>query len=30
MGAAVDDEIAYEAPGGMFTYRVVSFEPFSA
>jgi transcription elongation factor GreA len=30
MGAAVDDEIAYEAPGGTFTYRVVSFEPFTA
>ena len=30
MGAAVDDEVVYEAPGGTFTYRVVSFEPFTA
>ena len=25
-----DDEVVYEAPGGTFTYRVVSFEPFTA
>ena len=29
MGAAVGDEVASEAPGGTFTYRVVSFEPFT-
>ena len=27
LGAAVDDEIAYEAPGGTFHYLVVAFEP---
>ena len=27
MGASLEDEIAYEAPGGMFRYRVVGFEP---
>jgi transcription elongation factor GreA len=29
MGAAEGQEVAYEAPGGTFRYRVVSFEPFS-
>jgi transcription elongation factor GreA len=27
LGAHLDDEITYEAPGGAFRYRVVSFEP---
>jgi transcription elongation factor GreA len=27
MGVAVDAEIVYEAPGGSYRYRVVSFEP---
>lgn len=27
VGAALDDEIAYEAPGGTFHYLVVGFEP---
>ena len=27
MGASLQDEIAYEAPGGTFRYRVVGFEP---
>ena len=27
MGANLQDEIAYEAPGGTFRYRVVGFEP---
>ena len=29
MGASEGDEVAYEAPGGTFRYRVVSFEPIS-
>jgi transcription elongation factor GreA len=29
MGAAEGDEVSYEAPGGTFRYRVVSFEPIS-
>ena len=29
LGAAVGDEVASEAPGGTFTYRVVSFQPFT-
>ncbi len=29
MGASEGDEVAYEAPGGTFRYRVVSFEPVS-
>jgi transcription elongation factor GreA len=27
VGAAVEEEIAYDAPGGTFRYRVVRFEP---
>ena len=27
LGAAMEDEIAYEAPGGTFRYRVVAFQP---
>jgi transcription elongation factor GreA len=27
LGARLDDEVAYEAPGGAFRYRVVGFEP---
>jgi transcription elongation factor GreA len=27
MGASVDDEVVYQAPGGSFRYSVVSFEP---
>ncbi len=27
LGARLDDEITYEAPGGAFRYRVVGFEP---
>jgi transcription elongation factor GreA len=27
VGAVLDDEIAYEAPGGTFRYRVVGFQP---
>jgi transcription elongation factor GreA len=27
VGASLEDEIAYEAPGGTFSYRVVRFEP---
>lgn len=27
LGAAVDDEVVYEAPGGKFRYVVVSFQP---
>jgi transcription elongation GreA/GreB family factor len=27
LGAALDDRIAYEAPGGTFHYLVVGFEP---
>jgi transcription elongation factor GreA len=29
LGAAVDDEILYEAPGGSFRYVVVEFRPFT-
>jgi transcription elongation factor GreA len=29
VGAAEGDEVAYEAPGGTFRYRVVSFEPYA-
>ncbi len=29
VGGAVGDEVAYEAPGGTFRYRIVSFEPFA-
>jgi transcription elongation factor GreA len=29
VGAAEGDEVAYEAPGGRFRYRVVSFEPYA-
>ena len=29
LGARLEDEITYEAPGGAFRYRVVSFEPRS-
>jgi transcription elongation factor GreA len=29
LGTAIDDEVAYEAPGGTFRYRVVGFEPRS-
>ncbi|MEA2521817.1 MAG: transcription elongation factor GreA [Actinomycetota bacterium] len=29
MGAVVDTEVLYEAPGGNFRYRVVSFEPYT-
>ena len=29
IGAAEGDEVSYEAPGGTFRYRVVSFEPIS-
>ena len=28
VGTAIGDEIAYEAPGGTFRYRIVSLEPF--
>jgi transcription elongation factor GreA len=27
LGARLEDEITYEAPGGAFRYRIVSFEP---
>ena len=27
LGARLEDEITYEAPGGAFRYRVVGFEP---
>lgn len=27
VGTKVDDEVAYEAPGGTFRYRVIGFEP---
>jgi transcription elongation GreA/GreB family factor len=27
LGANLEDQIAYEAPGGTFHYRVVAFEP---
>jgi transcription elongation factor GreA len=29
VGTAVGDEVAYEAPGGTFRYRIVSLEPFA-
>jgi transcription elongation factor GreA len=29
VGAGAGDEVAHEAPGGTFRYRVVSFEPFT-
>lgn len=29
VGTAIGDEIAYEAPGGTFRYRIVSLEPFA-
>jgi transcription elongation factor GreA len=29
MGAAEGQEVSYEAPGGTFRYRIVSFEPFT-
>jgi transcription elongation factor GreA len=29
VGAAIGDEVAYEAPGGTFRYRIVAFEPFA-
>jgi transcription elongation factor GreA len=29
MGSAIGDEVAYEAPGGMFRYRIIAFEPFT-
>jgi transcription elongation factor GreA len=29
LGAAEGNEVAYQAPGGEFRYRVVSFEPFA-
>jgi transcription elongation factor GreA len=29
MGGAEGDIVAYEAPGGTFRYRIVSFEPFA-
>ena len=29
VGASEGDEVAYEAPGGTFRYRVVSFEPYA-
>lgn len=28
LGARPGDELSYQAPGGVFRYRVVSFEPF--
>jgi transcription elongation factor GreA len=28
VGTRVGDQVSYEAPGGTFTYEVVSFEPF--
>ena len=28
-GTAIGDEVAYEAPGGTFRYRIVSLEPFA-
>jgi transcription elongation factor GreA len=28
LGAAEGQEVSYEAPGGMFRYRIVAFEPF--
>ena len=29
VGSSEGDEVAYDAPGGTFRYRVVSFEPFA-
>ena len=29
VGTAIGDEVAYEAPGGTFRYRIVSFVPFA-
>ena len=29
VGTAVGDEVAYDAPGGTFRYRIVAFEPFA-
>ena len=29
VGTAIGDEIAYDAPGGTFRYRIVSLEPFA-
>jgi transcription elongation factor GreA len=29
MGASEGQEVSYDAPGGTFRYRIVSFEPFS-
>jgi transcription elongation factor GreA len=29
MGASEGQEVSYEAPGGMFRYRIVSFAPFT-
>jgi transcription elongation factor GreA len=29
VGTAVGDEVAYDAPGGTFRYRIVAFEPFT-
>jgi transcription elongation GreA/GreB family factor len=29
VGSALGDEVAYEAPGGTFRYRIVAFEPFA-
>ncbi len=29
VGTAIGDEVAYEAPGGTFRYRIVSLEPFA-
>jgi transcription elongation factor GreA len=29
VGSAIGDEVAYEAPGGTFRYRIVAFEPFA-
>ncbi len=30
VGAAVGDEVAYQAPGGSFRYRVIEFRPFTS
>jgi transcription elongation factor GreA len=29
VGTTVGDEVAYDAPGGTFRYRIVAFEPFA-
>ena len=29
VGTAIGDEVAYEAPGGTFRYRIVSLVPFA-